>query len=247
MRAIILAAGYGTRMYPLTTDLPKPLLPVGPSDQCVLHYTFAQLSRLSPITATYIVTNHRFAPDFEAWLSGQRWTLTPHLLDDGTTSARDRLGAVSDLALVLHKIGSEEHALVLGADNIFELSMNELLTAFSTHQASTIAVLREPHPERLRRTGVVQLGPDGRVVSFEEKPARPRSPLMSPPLYALDAESLTSVETYLADGHCPDAIGSFIAWLSSRRPVYGQLLEGTRWDIGSPDTYQEAREHFRRS
>ena len=244
MRAIVLAAGYGTRLYPLTLDQPKALLPVGPSGETVLDYTFAQLTAIAALERLVVVTNERFAAQFVAAVGERSWPFTVELLSDGTASPEARLGAVGDLALALEQTGTDEPALVLGADNVFEVSFAALPAAFTEHQATTIGVLRESDPERLRRTGVVELGDDGRVLRFEEKPAAPRSQLAVPPLYVFDAASLAAVSVYLAAGHGGDAPGSFIAWLCRQRPVYGVVLEGRRWDIGSMESYEAARRHF---
>ena len=173
MRAIVLAAGYGTRLYPLTLDQPKALLPVGPSGETVLDYTFAQLTAIAALERLVVVTNERFAAQFVAAVGERSWPFTVELLSDGTASPEARLGAVGDLVLALEQTGTDEPALVLGADNVFEVSFAALPAAFAEHQATTIGVLRESDPERLRRTGVVELGDkvlirnqDGKIEQF---------------------------------------------------------------------------------
>jgi len=258
MRAIVLAAGYGTRMYPLTRQQPKALLPIGPRGETVLDYLLAQLGGPElvggrraacptgnvSVERVLIVTNERFAPLFAAAAGERSWPFAVELLSDGTASPEERLGAIGDLALALERTDTDEPALVLGADNVFEVSLATLLETFAKHQATTIAVMREADPARLRRTGVVELSDDGRVLRFEEKPAEPRSQLAVPPLYVFDVESLRAVPRHLAEGHSGDAPGSFIAWLSGQRPVYGAVLEGRRWDIGSMESYEATRRHF---
>jgi glucose-1-phosphate thymidylyltransferase len=237
VKALILAAGYATRLYPLTQNTAKPLLPV--NGKPLMDHLLDELGTLPSVDEVWLVTNHRFAQNFADWaqtMSGPR----VRLLDDGSTSNDDRLGAVVDLSLALERFGIPDEGLcVCAADNLVRFPLAQAAREFLDRGASTIVVLEQTDPIKLRRTGVVVLDESNRVVQFQEKPEVPASTHISPAFYFLTAASLRRVAEYLALPDARrDAPGNFIAWLTRQEPVYGAPLSGDRVDIGCLADYQ---------
>ena len=237
MRALVLAAGYGTRMREAAGGLPKPLLPVG--GQAVIDYLFDQLATVDGLEGAIVVTNALYYPQFARWSEGV-CCAPVQVLNDGTTSNEERLGAIGDLRFAIEHEGLDDDLLVAGGDNIFRFCVASLAEFFRDKQADAIAVLRESREERLGRSSTLRLADDGRVVAFAEKAPTPLSNLICPPLYVFRRGTLPLVKQYLATGHPPDAPGHFIEWLHKQTPVYGLLMPDGRYDIGSPESYREA-------
>jgi len=184
-----------------------------------------------------VVTNALYYPQFARW--SQSVACGPvGVVNDGTSSNEERLGAIGDLQLAIEQAGLDDDLLVAGGDNIFRFCVASLADFFREKQADAIAVLREPREERLGRSSTLRLAEDGRVLAFAEKAPTPLSDLICPPLYIFRRETLPLVGQYLATGHPPDAPGHFIEWLHKQTPVYGMLMPGVRYDIGSPESYR---------
>jgi len=238
MTGIILAAGYGTRMRSVSATVPKPLLPVG--DRTVIDYLLDHLAGIPGLGRLVLVTNALSHDRFVAW-AHTRSPQPIEIINDGTRSNDERLGAIGDLRFALRQARVEDDILVAGADNIFRFEVRLLVEFFAERQADVIAVVRETDPARLARTSTLRLDADARVIDFVEKASEPISDLIGPPLYVFRRDTLPLIDEYLAGGNSPDAPGHFIAWLHRRRPVYGRLMPAGRHDIGSPETYEEAK------
>jgi glucose-1-phosphate thymidylyltransferase len=239
MRAIVLAAGYATRLSPLTDSIPKQLLPVG--GRPMMDWVLEKVEELTD--DVHVVTNARFAGDFRRWAAG-RARVTVH--DDGTISNEDRLGAIGDIAFVLGRTGIEDDLLVIAGDNLFDFSLLD----FATFQrakgtASAVAVYDCGDLELAGHFGVVELAGDDRIVGFEEKPPEPRSTLIATAAYLYHREHVPLVERYLAEGNPPDQPGRLVAWLVPREPVYGYRFDGVWYDIGNPGQLLEADNRWR--
>jgi glucose-1-phosphate thymidylyltransferase len=242
MNALILAAGYATRLYPLTLDTPKPLLPV--AGRPVLDYMLDELRAIPGLRRVIVVTNHRFASHLARWAdtTDAAGDLLIEVLDDQTQSNETRLGAIGDVAFAATAIpdllGSP--LFVLAGDNLTDFRLADLVADFHARQgaASVICLVREPDPVTLRRSGVVTIDATSRVTGFVEKPSDPPSDLTCPAFYVYSAEALRLVPGYLASGGSPDAPGNFIAWLHGVAPVYGHVFDKQRYDIGSVESYE---------
>lgn len=239
MRAIILAAGYATRLRPLTDSIAKQLLPIG--GRPMMDWVCDRIEEVT--TDIHVVTNGRFAADFERWASG-RGGVVVH--DDGTTTNDDRLGAIGDIGFVLERTGMDDDLLVVAGDNLFDWS----LVAFAEFRqargaASAVAVHDCGDLELATHYGVVEVGEDDRVVSFEEKPSEPRSTLVATAAYLYDRTHVSLVERYLAEGNPPDQPGRLVAWLCALQPVYGYRFSGAWYDVGNPDQLLEADNRWR--
>jgi glucose-1-phosphate thymidylyltransferase len=239
MKCVVLAAGYATRLYPLTLNTPKPLLEVG--GKSILDHLLSNLVRVPGLSEIVLVSNARFLAHFLRWQETAPYPVPISVFDDGSTTNEGRLGAVADLALAVSRASIADDCLVTAADNLFTFELADLVAFFRRARADTIAVHELTDLAGLRRTGVVELGADSRVLSFEEKPALPKSHWAAPPLYVYRADTLPLVTEYLDAGHNPDAPGCFVPWLLGRRPVVAFRFAGPRYDIGDRESYEAAR------
>jgi glucose-1-phosphate thymidylyltransferase len=242
MKCVLLAAGYATRLYPLTLDLPKPLLEVG--SRTILDRILEKVERVEGIDEAILVSNARFERRFADFAAARPSSLRLTVLNDGTTSNEARLGALADLALAVERGPVKDDALVLAGDNLFDFELADFARFFREKRADCVTTHALDDLEALRRTGVAELAPDGRILSFEEKPKAPRSRYAVPPFYFYRRETLELLGGYLASGANPDAPGNFIPWLLERAPVYAYRFEGRRYDIGSRESLDEARRLF---
>lgn len=238
MKSIILAAGYATRLYPLTLNTPKPLLRIG--GQTILGRLIDDIDRFPEIDSHIIVTNHKFADQFRQWASEQNYTKPITVIDDGTTDNENRLGAVRDLLLALDTLPADDDILLLAADNILDFSLRSLIDDFAANHRSLIMCYHEPRLERLQRTGVIQIDPTGRVTLMQEKPAEPVSEWAVPPFYLYSRADLPLIRTAVDAGCNPDAPGSLARHLVPLTHLRAHHMPGTRLDIGSLDTYRAA-------
>jgi glucose-1-phosphate thymidylyltransferase len=261
MNALLLAAGYATRLYPLTRDTPKPLLLV--AGKPIAGYMVEQLGAIPAVQRRLVVTNTRFAPHFRTWAATLAPDLTVAVVDDGTTTNETRLGAIGDIAFTLrvHPDLRDQPLFVLGGDNLVDFDLADLVDAFAarnsahnsasgpagrpgapgpTGPAAVVALVRETDVAQLRRSGVVTLDGTGRVTGFVEKPDAPPSDLTCPPFYVFPPAALALIPAYLEAGESPDAPGNFIAWLHGRFPVYGHVFDAPRYDVGTPASYAAA-------
>jgi glucose-1-phosphate thymidylyltransferase len=239
MRAIILAAGYATRLAPLTDSIAKQLLPVG--GRPMLDWVCDKVEEVTD--DIHVVTNARFAADFERWAEG-RAGVTVH--DDGTLSNDDRLGAIGDVDFVLDRIGAEDDLLVVAGDNLFDFSLVDFAAFWQRNSiASSVAVYDCGDLELATHYGVVEVGEDDRVVGFEEKPSEPRTTLVATATYLYHRDHVRLVGRYLAEGNPPDQPGRLVAWLYPREPVYGYRVAGAWFDVGNPEQLLEADNRWR--
>ena len=242
MKALVLAAGYATRLRPLTENRAKPLLPV--AGRPIVDWIVDRIDEVDDVDEVHLVTNARFAPDFEGW-ARNRGRVRVH--DDGTTSNETRLGAIGDIAFVADRERWDgEDLLVIAGDNLFDFSLPEYVDFWRGKDGSAIAVFEHPVRELVREYSVVELDRDDRVVGFEEKPEKPESNLISIATYIYRRSHVALLHAYLAEGHPPDQPGHFVAWLYSRAPVYGYRFSGEWLDIGDRTQLLEADNRYRR-
>ena len=241
MKALLLAAGYGTRLRPLTDRLPKELLPVG--GRPIVEWIYDAVVQIPEIDGIHIVTNATKADAVRAWAAGR--DITVH--DDGTTSNEDRLGATGDIRFVLDTADlAGDDLLVIAGDNLFGFSLAEYISFWRRKGGgSAIAVHRLADPAFAHLYGVVELDQDDRVIALEEKPERPRGDHVSTATYIFAQTHLTLLERYLDEGNPPDPPGRFLMWLCEREPVYGYRFAEEWLDIGDPDQLLAADNLYR--
>jgi len=243
VKCVILAAGYATRLRPLTDDVPKHLLRVG--GRPMLDWVLDRVREVEDVDTVHLVTNSRFAPAFERWAESNE--VAVH--DDRTTSNEDRLGAVGDLRLAIEGAGLESDELVvLAGDNLFDFSLPRFVEWWRSRPqpASAVPLHDVGNLELATQYGIADTDADDRIVQFVEKPSAPSSTLASTLIYLLPPEHVQLVATYLDEGRSPDNAGSFLGWLAAREPVYGYRFEGTWYDIGDRTQLLEADNRLRR-
>jgi glucose-1-phosphate thymidylyltransferase len=242
MKALVLAAGYATRLRPLTDETAKPLLPL--AGRPMIDFICDRIDEVSEVDELHVVTNSRFAAAFEAWAKARSGRLRPRIHDDGTRSNEERLGAISDIAFVVEQAElAGDDLLVVAGDNLFDFSLVEQVACWrSKGNGSCLAVYRCPDRIRLSAYGIVELGEDDRVVGFVEKPAKPASNLIATAAYVFSREHIASIPSYLAEGNSPDQPGHFVAWLHPNEPVYGFVFDELWLDIGDHDQLRQADE-----
>ena len=213
----------------------------------MLDYLLDRVEPVEEVDAVHVVTNARFAGDFGRWASQRSGSRSVSVWNDGTVSNEDRLGAVGDIRFTIEEAGLEgEDLLVLAGDNLIEYPLDDLVRFWrSKGEGAAIAVHRVTDPELIKQYGVVELDESDRVVSIEEKPARPRSDLAATAVYLYPAQEAGRVSDYLEAGNSPDAPGNFVVWLHTRAPVYGYRIEGGWFDIGDPEQLLDADNRMR--
>ncbi|HIT86070.1 MAG TPA: nucleotidyltransferase family protein [Candidatus Ornithomonoglobus intestinigallinarum] len=240
MKCILLAAGYATRLYPLTENMPKALLKLG--DKTILDMVVEKIDEVSEVDDIFIVTNNKFYTHFSDWAKSYSGPKRVKVLNDGTTSNDNRLGAIGDLKFVIDSENIDDEILVMASDNIFGFPLTDFTGEYAKRHTDMICAHRIENKAELHTMGVVELDKDGRVLSFEEKPERPKSDLGVPPFYLYRRETLALIDKYLAEGNNPDAPGHFIPWLITQTDVYAHVFDATRIDIGTVESYNEACE-----
>lgn len=236
MKAVILAAGYATRLYPLTENFPKPLLPVG--GKPILDWLIGDLR--DGIEEFLVVTNHRFSETFSSWAAGHEEQI--RVIDDGTTSNETRLGAVRDIQLAVQGLG--EDVVVLAGDNVLECSLVPFIDFSRTKGTSCVMCHEETSVPALQKTAVITVDDTDRITSYEEKPVEPKGHLAVPPFYYYRAKDVRRIDEALSDGCGYDAPGSFAAWLSRQTPMHAWPMTGRRYDIGDLASYQAIADGF---
>ena len=235
MKALILAAGYATRLRPLTDTCAKELLPVGARP--IIDRIVDGIRCAGGIDEIHVVTNARKAPAFHAW-AAERGV---RVHDDGTTSNDDRLGAIGDIAFVVERERVDDDLLVIAGDNLLDFALADFVDFWRGKGiASAVAVRDVGSLELASQYGVVSLDEDGRIVGFVEKPPQPESTLAATATYLYHREHVRLIRTYLDEGNAPDQPGRLVAWLHERAPVYGWVFDETWYDIGNREQLLEA-------
>lgn len=238
MKAIVLAAGYATRLYPLTKDKPKALLDIG--GRKMLDYLMDNISSMGCVDEAVIITNHRFAAQFEEWSAKRsEYGFKITVIDDMTTDNDNRLGAIGDIRFAIEHAGIDDDVLVAASDNFFTFGLDELTAEFRRHGCDTIMAKRLGDSEDCTRFAIASLDAQGRVVDLEEKPRKPKSDLAVFALYIYRRDTLPMITQYLDEGNNPDSPGHFPEWLYKRRDVRAYVFEGECVDIGTHEAYSE--------
>ena len=244
MKNIVIAAGYATRLGELTKNFPKPLLKIG--ENTILGRMLDDIDRIPEIDEHVIITNHKFAPIFETWKSGQSYTKSITIVDDGTETNETRLGAVRDLLFAMEKLGIDDDMLVVAADNLLFFSFQEFVDFAKIKGTSCIMCHEQPSIEKLQRTGVVELDENMKVRGMEEKPQEPKSHWAVPPFYIYRRADLDLVRHSVENGCGKDAPGNLAHYMVEHTEMHAWPMSAGRFDIGSLDTYYEAVEKFGR-
>lgn len=238
MKCIILAAGYATRLYPLTENFPKPLLPVG--EKTILDWLVDDLSAV--IDEFVVISNHKFFCHFQDWAKKKKENVT--ILDDGTETNETRLGAVRDIQFAVKRLSIQEDCVVMAGDNVLDFSLQPFIRFSEEKNTSCVMCHKETRLEALRKTAVINFDGNGLILDYEEKPLQPKGSYAVPPFYFYKADDLSRIDEALAEGCGCDAPGSFAAWLSAKVPVHAYIMPGKRYDIGDMESYRHIRETY---
>ncbi len=243
MKALILAAGYGTRLYPLTEDKPKPLLPV--AGRPMIEHILEKIEAIEELDKIYVVTNEKFAGHFRHWRDTYLSRKEIKIINDATTSDENKRGAIGDMQLVIEEEEINDDLLVVAADNLFQFHLGDFLSFFQ-EKGAAVGLYDFRDREAVKRYSIVEIDENKKILSFQEKPSQPRTTLIAICLYLFPREKLSLISQYLQEGNNPDAPGFYIAWLHQREPVYGFVFEGKWYDIGDLQCYEEANREYSR-
>ncbi len=251
MIALVLAAGYATRLYPLTINTPKPLLTVGP--KAMIDYIVDEIETISDVNKIVVVTNHRFADHFEEWAqkrldqdAGNGIDLPIEIIDDGTTDDTNKLGAIGDIQFVIDKLSIDEDLMIIAGDNLFTYKLSDMYAFFKKMQHDTLISVTVEDVDQLRKLAVATISEDGKVEFLAEKPKEPQSTDAVYATYMYLKETIPMIRRYLDEGNTPDAPGHFPSWLYTRKDVYVYRAPGTCIDIGTPENYKDVCNNYRK-
>ena len=241
MKCLILAAGYATRLYPLTENYPKPLLKVG--EKTILDWLVDDIDAADLVDEYVVISNHKFAHHFEDWAATKSQRI--RVVDDGTDSNETRLGAVRDIQFAIDTLALDDDMLVIAGDNVLDFSLTKFVRYANDKRTSCIMRYFEESEQRLQKCGVVSIGEDDLVIGMEEKPARPKSNWCCPPFYYYTRDDARLVKVGIDGGCGVDAPGSYIAWLCTQTKVHAMEMPGRRYDIGNLESYAKVQEEYK--
>lgn len=243
MKALILAAGYGTRLYPLVTDTPKPLLEVG--GKPLVNHILDKIRDFSSLKEVLVVSNDKFYGHFQDWAKAYSYPAKIKIINDGTKTPEDRLGSVGDIHFTLENGSVDDDLLIAGGDNLFDFDVHQFVKFAEEKKPDvTVGLYDIGRKEDATEYGVAALDKEGRITQFLEKPKDPPSSLISMCFYFVPRESLDMIPQYVRESKKTDKAGDFIRWMVEKKKVYGFKFEGTWYDIGSVESYKNAQNAF---
>ena len=241
MKCLILAAGYATRLYPLTENFPKPLLKVG--EKTILDWLLDDIDTLGAVDEYIVISNHKFALHFEEWAAAHTLPIT--VVDDGTSTNETRLGAVCDMQFAIAKLNLDDDLLVIAGDNVLDFSLTHFLRYADEKKTSCTMRYKEDDMKRLRKSGISEIGENDILLSLEEKPENPKSHWCTPPFYFYTREDARRIKEAIADGCGTDAPGSLVAWMCRHTTLHSMEMPGSRYDIGNLESYEAVQKNYK--
>lgn len=241
MKCLILAAGYATRLYPLTENFPKPLLEVG--DKTILDWLVDDIDTANAVDEYVVISNHKFAHHFKTWAKTKEQKIT--VVDDGTSTNETRLGAVKDIQFAIDELGIDDDMLVIAGDNVLDFSLTQFIKYAKDKQSSAIMRYYEPDGKKLIKSGVVTVDENDKVLNMTEKSPTPATNWCCPPFYYYTKEDARLVKKGIESGCGTDAPGSYIAWLCTQSTVHAMQMPGSRYDIGNLESYEKVKAEYR--
>ncbi len=240
MKCLILAAGYATRLYPLTENFPKPLLKVG--EKTILDWLIDDIDEAGIIDEYIVISNHKYAHHFDEWAKTKKQSVK--IVDDGTSSNETRLGAVKDIQFAIDTLKIDDDMLVIAGDNVLDFSLTEFIRYAQQKKSSCIMRYYEPEYNKLLKCGVVTIDKDDRIIAMTEKSPTPATNWCCPPFYYYTKDDARLVSVGIEKGCATDAPGSFIAWLCNETSVYAMEMPGKRYDIGNLESYEKVQKEY---
>jgi len=241
LKCLILAAGYATRLYPLTENFPKPLLKVG--EKTILDWLVDDIDAAGLVDEYVVISNHKFADHFKEWAGEKTQKIT--VVDDGTDSNETRLGAVKDIQFAIDTLSIDDDMLVIAGDNVLDFSLTKFVRYAKEKNTSCIMRYYEAEERKLQKCGVVSVDENDLILGMEEKPSVPKSNWCCPPFYYYTKEDARLVAKGIASGCGTDAPGSYIAWLCAQTDVHAMEMPGKRYDIGNLESYAKVQEEYK--
>ena len=241
MKCLILAAGYATRLYPLTENFPKPLLEV--CGKTILDWLLDDMDTLGIIDEYVVISNHKFAHHFDQWASTKPMKVT--VVDDGTSSNETRLGAVKDIQFAVEKLQLDDDLLILAGDNLLDFSMTKFIRYAQGKNAPCTMRYYEPSFQKLLKSGIVTVDEDDRIVYMTEKAPNPETHWVSVAFYYYPKHVVKQIERALEEGCGTDAPGSFMIWVSRQETSYAMEMPGSRYDVGDLASYEQVQKEYK--
>ncbi len=241
MKCVILAAGYATRLYPLTENFPKPLLKVG--NKTILDHLTDDIESSGTVDEYIVISNNKFAAHFEEWAGSKPYKIT--VVNDGTNTNETRLGAVRDIQFSAERLHIDSDMLVIAGDNLLDFSLSKFISYAVKKQASCVMRYFEPERQRLLKSGVLTVSRDDLVTEMTEKSPEPKTNWCCPPFYYYTKRDAKLIPEAISSGCGVDAPGSFIAWLCQKSPVYAMEMPGKRYDIGNLESYKAVQKEYK--
>ena len=236
MICMVLAAGYATRLYPLTENFPKPLLDI--NGKSILDRLLEDIDKQPDVTGIVVISNHKFISHFEQWKMKSSFKNSIEVIDDGSTDNDNRLGAVKDIQFAVERLDINDDMLLIAGDNVVDFSFGEFICFAKGKNTSCVMCHRENNLQKLQKTAVITKNDNGLITSYEEKPQNPNGNLAVPPFYFYKSSDIKKIEEAIAAGCNTDAPGSFAAWLSKKTDMYAWEMTGNRYDIGDIESYK---------
>ena len=240
MKCLLLAAGYATRLYPLTENFPKPLLKV--KDKTILDWLIDDVENSHLVDEYIVISNHKFANNFISWAKDKKIKIT--VIDDKTNTNETRLGAVKDINYAIKKLDIDDDLLVLAGDNVLDFSLTKFINYAVNKKTSCVMRYFEEDEKKLQKCGVLTLA-DDLILQMQEKPAHPQSHWCCPPFYYYLKEDIKLIDDAINDGCATDAPGSLISWLCQKKKVHAFIMPGKRYDIGSLESYNKIKNEYK--
>lgn len=241
MKCLVLAAGYATRLYPLTESFPKPLLTVG--EKTILDWLLDDINTSGAVDEYIVISNHKFAQHFEAWAKTKVYKIT--VVDDGTETNETRLGAVKDIQYAVDKLGIDSDMFVIAGDNVLDFSLTKFIAYCREKQTSCVMRYYEPSDKKLLKCGVLTIDENDLITGMTEKSPTPATHWCCPPFYYYTKEDVKRIQAGIDSGCGTDAPGSYIAWLCKQTKVHAMEMPGSRYDIGNLESYDQVQKEYR--
>ncbi len=241
MKCLILAAGYATRLYPLTENFPKPLLKVG--DKTILDWLVDDIDTANEVDEYIVISNHKFAHHFEDWAETKTQKIT--VVDDGTSTNETRLGAVKDIQFAINQLQIDDDMLVIAGDNVLDFSLTKFVSYSKAKETSCIMRYYEPDEKKLLKCGVVTIDENDKILNMTEKSPTPATHWCCPPFYYYTKEDSHRIMDGISAGCGTDAPGSYIAWLCNVTDVHAMEMPGKRYDIGNLQSYEQVKKDYK--
>ncbi|MGI6333276.1 MAG: nucleotidyltransferase family protein [Saccharofermentanales bacterium] len=241
MKCLILAAGYATRLYPLTENFPKPLLEV--KGKAILDWLVSDIDQAGVVSEYVLISNHKYAQHFEQWAKDKPYTIT--IVDNGTESNETRLGAVKDIQFAVERLKIHDDCLVIAGDNLLDFSLATFIQYTQKKNTSCVMRYDEPSVERLKKCGVLTVNEHDLITDMTEKSPTPATHWCCPPFYYYKKQDLQRIDAAIQSGCGTDAPGSLVAWLCKQTQVHAMEMPGRRYDIGDHDSYKRVQQQYR--